>query len=57
MSASGTVIPLIVNPVPLTEAAEMLMVEAVLFVSVTVWLLCVPTVTLPKLSLPGLTAS
>ena len=57
MSESGAAIPLIVNPVPLTDAAEMLTVDVVLFVSVTVWLLCVPTVTLPKTSLPGLTAS
>lgn len=57
MSESGGAIPLIVNPVPLTVAAEILTVDVVLFVNVTVWVLCVPTVTLPKTSLPGLTAS
>lgn|ERR1700683_1386666 len=35
----------------------MLTVEAVLFVRVTVWLLWLPTVTLPKLSLAGLAPS
>ena len=56
-SASGVVMPLILNPVPVTVAAEMFTVEVVLLVSVTVWLFCVPTVTLPNVSLPGLTAS
>lgn len=51
------VIPLKVNPVPLTAAAEMSTVDPLLFVSVMVWLLWLPTVTLPKLSLAGLTAS
>jgi hypothetical protein len=55
--ASGVVIPLSVNPVPLTAACEIVMLALLLFVNVTVWLLWVPTVTLPKLSLVGLSAS
>lgn len=51
------VIPLSVNPVPLTAAWEIVTLELLLFVSVTVWLLWLPTVTLPKPSLVGLSAS
>jgi hypothetical protein len=38
LSARGVVMPLSLNPVPVTEACEMLTVAAVLFVSVIVWL-------------------
>lgn len=57
LSARGVVMPVSPNPLPLTETCEMFTVEPVLLVSVTVWLLLVPSVTLPKLSLVGLTVS
>ena len=47
-------IPLSLKPVPLTAAWEMLTVDALLLVRMTVWLLWLPTVTLPKLLLAGL---
>ena len=56
-SASGVAMPLSLNPLPLTEAFVMLTVDPELLVKVTVWLLWLPTVTLPKLSLAGFTAS
>src|SRR5450631_1787268 len=57
LSARGVVIPLSLNPVPLTEACEMFTVAPVLLVSVMVRLLWLPTVTLPKFSVVGLTSS
>jgi len=57
LSARGAVMPLSLNPVPLTEACEILTVAPVLLVNVIVWLLWLPTVTLPKFSVVGLTAS
>lgn len=57
LSATGAVIPLSLNPVPLTEACEILTVDALLLVKVTVWALWVPTVTPPKLLLGGLSPS
>jgi hypothetical protein len=57
LSARGVVIPLRVKPLPLTEACEMLTVEPVALVSVMVWLLWLPIVMLPKVSLVGLAAS
>jgi hypothetical protein len=57
LRASGVVMPLNLNPVPLTEACEMLTVAPVLLVNVMVWLLWLPMVTVPKFSGVGLTAS
>ena len=57
LRARGVVMPLSLKPVPLTEACEMLTVAAVLLVSVMVRLLWLPTVTLPKFSVVGLTWS
>ncbi len=57
LRASGVVMPLSLNPVPLTEACEILTVAPVLLVSVMVWLLWLPIVTLPKLSVVGLTGA
>jgi hypothetical protein len=57
LSASGVAMPLSLNPLPLTDACVILTVDPELLVSVTVWLLWLPTVTLPKLSLAGFTAS
>lgn len=37
-NAIGAVTPFSLNPVPLTEACEMLTVDALLLVSVTIWL-------------------
>jgi len=56
-NATGVDMPLTLNPLPVAAICEMLTVDALLLVSVTVWLLCVPTVTLPKLSLVGLRSS
>ena len=56
-SVSGAVIPLIWNPVPLTETCEMLTLDSPEFVRVTVCVCCAPTVTLPNASLVGLRAS
>ena len=55
-NAIGAVTPFSLNPVPLTEACEMLTVDALLLVSVTISLLT-PRSTLPKLWLVGLRAS
>ena len=57
LRANGVVMPLNLNPVPLTEACEMFTVAPLLLVNVMVWLLRLPTVTLPKFSLVGLTPS
>jgi hypothetical protein len=55
--ASGVVMPLNLNPVPLTETCEILTVAPVPLVNVMVWLLWLSTVMLPKFSVVGLTAS
>ena len=57
LSAKGVVMPLSLNALPLTAACVIFTVDPELLVRVTVWLLWLPTVTLPKLSLAGFTAS
>src|ERR1700758_2545836 len=56
-SVNGAVIPLILNVVPLTEAFDTLTLVPPVLVSVVVTDRLAPTITLPKLSLPGLSAS
>lgn len=56
-NATGVEMPPTLNPLPLAAICEILTVDALLLVRVTVWLLCVPTVTLPKLSLVGFRSS
>lgn len=53
-SVTGSERPLKVNPVTLTDAAEIVTLVPPLLVRVSDWLLLVPTVTLPKLMLLGL---
>lgn len=53
-SITGNESPLIENPVPLAAACEIVMLEVPVFFNVTVWLLVVATVTLPKAMLVGL---
>jgi hypothetical protein len=57
VSVTGAVIPVTVNPVPLTPTWEMVTLEPPVLVTVsdTDWLL--PTITLPKFSLAGLSAN
>jgi hypothetical protein len=57
LSATGTVIPLTVKAAALEFAWERLIVEGLLLVSVMVCVLCLPTVTVPKLSLAGLASN
>jgi hypothetical protein len=56
-SVRGVLRPLKWNPVPLTDAFETVTVVPPVFVSVTLCDCVLPTVTLPKASLPGFTAS
>lgn len=49
-SVSGSVVPVEVNPVPVTLTLEMVTLEFPVLVRVTVWVELVPVVTLPKLS-------
>ena len=54
MRVNGNARPLIVNPAPVTLAAEMVRLEPPELVSVSLSVLLLPTVTLPKLKLVGL---
>jgi hypothetical protein len=54
---SGVVSPLAVKPLPETASCEMLTLALPVFVSVTGWLLLLPTCTPPKFRLPGLALS
>lgn len=49
----GSVSPLKVNPVPVTDAAEIVRLVPPLFVKVSDWVLLLPTCTLPKAMLAG----
>lgn len=55
--ASGKLKPLILNPAPVTVACEILKFAVPELLSITVWLPVVPTVTLPKFTLLGVTES
>ena len=56
-NVSGVVMPLRVNPVPVTLACEMLTAVPPVFVRVMVADFVVPSVTLPKASLVGFSAN
>lgn len=56
-SASGTVNPATLNPVPLSLICEIVTLELPVFFSVTLCVALVPVTTLPKLSDAGLTVS
>jgi len=57
VKVSGSDGPLMLNPVPDTVAREIVVLDVPLPVSVTVWVLLLPTVTLPKVTLEGATPS
>ena len=54
---SGSDSPLILNPAPETVAWEIVVLAVRVPVSVTVWVLLLPTATLPKLMMEGATPS
>jgi hypothetical protein len=57
LSVAGVAIPLMLNPVPLAEACEIVTLVPPVFVKVTEAFCRFPTVTLPKVSLVGLLAN
>jgi hypothetical protein len=57
LSVSGVVMPVSPKPVPLTEACETVTLDPPVLGRVTVWDCWLPTVTLPKVSLPGFSES
>ncbi len=57
VSVRGSESPLMLNPVPVAVACEIVTLPVPLLVSVTVWLLLLPTVTFPKLRLVGVAPS
>lgn len=56
-SVKGSVSPLKLNPLPVTEAADTVTAPVPAFVRVTVWVLVAPTFTFPKASVKGETES
>lgn len=54
---TGAVIPLKLNPVPLTATFDTETLDPPVFVIVSDWLCVLPTVTVPKLTLVGFAAS